>query len=306
MQPLVFAVLAYPGQTDAEALLLIRSLRTWGGAFSSSPVRVVYPHSAPGFSPPIADELNRLNAQLLPVKIDPAAPRFPFAFKVRAAGIVEEAARGQVDLLALLDPDTLIVGNLQPLRLPVGKHVGYRPVHHTLIGSVYSQPLDAYWQLVYRSCDVPSERVSPMNTCTRDHVIRPYFNAGSLVVRPEAGILRRWSETFFRLYQTADFLDFYAQDRRYAIFTHQTILSGVILAALPPDSLCQLPPTVNYPLHLHDDLPVEEQVDALDDLVTCRYEELSILDTWRQAHPGGDPLAGWLDAQLAELRVPRK
>ena len=305
MQPLVFAVLAYPGQTDAEALLLIRSLRAWGGAFSSSPVRVVYPHAAQGFSPLVADELNRLNAQLLPVKNDPAAPRFPFAFKVRAAGIVEEAAHGQANLLVLLDPDTLIAGDLQPLRLSAGKHLGYRPVHHTLIGSVYSQPLDAYWQLVYRSCGVPSERVFPMNTCTRDHVIRPYFNAGSLVVQPEAGLLRRWSEAFFRLYQTADFLDFYAQDRRYAIFTHQTILSGVILSTLSPDALCELPATVNYPLHLHDDFPAEERVDSLDDLVTCRYEELSILDAWRQAHPGGEPLAGWLDAQLPELLAPR-
>lgn len=301
MHPLVFGVLAYPGHTDAEVLLFARSLSVWGGSLAASPIWIVYPTTDRAIHPRVCDRLLALGVHCVPVEVDPSESAFPFAAKVRAAAAVEALAEAEAERLAFLDPDTLVLRSPDALLLPAGKTLGYRPVHHTLIGSIYDQPIDDYWLAVYESCQVPPARLFPMDTCVRDHVIRPYFNAGSLVVRPQSGLLRAWSETFFRWYQDPAFTDFYARDGRYAVFAHQTLLAGVILTALSPDALHELPPEVNYPLHLHDDFPAADR-RSLADLVTARYEELAILNAWRQEQTITGSLAGgWLDGQLAEL-----
>lgn len=67
-----------------------------------------------------------------------------------------------------------------------------------------------------------------MRTHIEDIEIRPYFNARSLIVDPQARILQNWRDTFFRIYKESSFQQFYHKDSRYEIFIHQAALSAVI------------------------------------------------------------------------------
>lgn len=122
------------------------------------------------------------------------------------------------------------------------------------------------------------DRVFPMETCTRDNILRPYFNAGMLVVRPGRRLLATWRDYFKQLYRHSDFEPFYRKDVLYRIFMHQAVLTGVVLNMLERHELRELPETVNYPLHLYDEYPPEHRPEVLNELVTCRYEDIK--DLW--------------------------
>jgi hypothetical protein len=119
-------------------------------------------------------------------------------------------------------------------------------------------------------------------------------------VRPEAELLRAWHDAFFRVYRTPAFERFY-QDRRYAIFVHQAILSGVLLSAVERQAMQELPTTYNYPLHLYAEDTTGDRPEALDELVTCRYEAWTDLQALPLA--AGEEYRAWLGARLAGLEL---
>jgi hypothetical protein len=138
-----------------------------------------------------------------------------------------------------------------------------------------------------------------METCVGDHVIRPYFNAGMLVARPELGLFTTWWDRFEALYNHPEFQPFYERDERYAIFIHQAVLSAVILVLLEKEEMLELPLTVNYPLNLHhSEMPPERQPKTLNDLITCRIEDVENLEETLKGVEVKEPLKGWLESKL--------
>jgi len=128
--------------------------------------------------------------------------------------------------------------------------------------------------------------------------IRPYFNAGLLITRPEKNLLQTWRDTFFRVYETPDFSEFYRQDERYIIFVHQAILTGVILSTLTTDEIQELPPNYNYPLHLYHEDVTDCRPSRLEELVTCRHEGFAEDLKAINRMPAGDLLKQWLTDQV--------
>jgi len=144
---------------------------------------------------------------------------------------------------------------------------------------------------------VPEDRLFSMVPHVDDVTIRPYVNAGHLVVRPERGLLRAWRDAFFRVYHTDEFEGFYRADERYVVFVHQAILAGVLLAGLEQAEMQELPGTYNYPLHLYAEDRTSRRPARLEELVTCRYEEWDDLAALRM--PAGEGYRAWLSERLA-------
>ena len=119
---------------------------------------------------------------------------------------------------------------------------------------------------------MPPERVFAMKPVVEDLLMRPYFNAGILVTRPESGLLRRWYATFLELYQAPAFQAFYQQNPRYTIFMHQAVLAGVVLSQLERGELLELPDTYNYPVHLFASDTTSKRPAGMEALVTFRHE----------------------------------
>lgn len=300
MHDLIMALM--PG-ADARALVLVRSLRAFGGALADIPVWFLEPaEGGPVFAdaaPGSADELAALGVEVVPFDLDPEVRQFPLASKVFAAAAAETHAAGRAGRLAWLDPDTLFIQPPEAFLLPEDKQIAYCPVHHRLIGPHYDQPLDEFWSLIYARCGVPEGRAFPMQTIVDAATVYPYINAGSLVVHPEAGLLRRWMARFAAEYRDPAYLPFYEKHVFYRIFMHQAILAGMLLAALEPAQWIELPRTYNYPLHLYADHDPAQRPASINDLVTCRYEDVFSGEDWPAALPVHDPLAGWIRAQFS-------
>ena len=297
-EKLVFSTIIYPTKpSEANTILLASSIRARAGALAQARIWCYSPSYGQEISTIAKRKLHELNVELIPFDIDRDVLRFFFTAGITAASLSESRARDEVELLAWVDSNTIILQEPRDLLLQGDRCLGFRPVHHTLVGSRYDEPLDPFWTLVYRCCNVPEDHVFPMTAHVDGERIRPYFNAGLLIVRPEKGLLRAWYDRFFQVYQSPEFQVFYERDQRYVIFAHQAILSGVLLSALAPDEMQELPPTYNYPLHLYEEDVTDCRPARLEDMVTCRHEELAGALEVIGRIPGEESLKHWLSDQ---------
>lgn len=299
MERLSFATLASPGTPAARARLLASSIRRFGGRLAASPIRVMLgddPAEQPGW-PEARGALLSLGVTITPSVPAGAETEFPFFGKVAAAAAAEGQARGEDDLLVWLDADTIVLREPSQFLLPSTTSLGCRPVHHRLIGPGWEDPLDRFWQLIYSFFGVPEDRLFPMTTHAGER-ITPYLNAGLLVVRPGRGLLARWWDNCRAALGHRGLMECCRDGELHALFLHQAVLTATVLAALPAHEMHQFGPEVNYPLHLHHEMPPERRVSLVDELTTVRYEEVLARPGWQERFPMSPSLRHWLEANL--------
>jgi SAM-dependent methyltransferase len=209
-----------------QALRLLQSLRWFGGAQAAAPFAVgLVGEADPGFS----RELERLGAELWPLAR--YSPRHPHSNKLQLPR--HEKAQA-FDLVALLDCDTLVVDDPTPFL--GGGGLGAK------IADTASVPLPLL-EAVFARFGRPLPPARHRTTWDRQPTIA-YCNAGVLLFSREARrrLLPRWLELHDRLLADLELLG----DR--AVFCEQVSLS--LALAEEPDLLRELPPEMNFPLHL--------------------------------------------------------
>jgi hypothetical protein len=296
---LIFCSIVYPWKSsETNALLLAESIRTFAGSLSKAPIWCFTPERGEQVSPAVKDRLLALGVALTPFEIDHETMQFPFTGEATAS-LAESMAQGLADFLVWMNANTMVLNEPKELLLPDKKNLGFRPVHHTLIGSRYDEPLDPFWTLIYRLHDVPDDRVFPMATHVDGEIIRPYFNAGFHVTRPEKRLLQAWRDAFLKVYREPALQEFYQQDPRYKVFIHQAVLSGVILSALKTDEIQELPSGYNYPIHLHAEDVTDHRPSSLEELVTIRHEGFYEDPNWTRKMPADEALKQWIAERIS-------
>lgn len=303
MNEFIFACSISPGSSELEAVLLARSIRTFAGRFSDSPVWILLPESEQEIQKETERKLLDLDARLIPFTVDGQLLAFPFGAKVVASAAAEALSESKADVLVWMDVDSMILNEPVSLILDDRASLGYRPVDHTLIGSPIDEPIDHFWDHIYRRCLVSEADLFPMTTSVDEKTLRPYFNAGMLVVRPRRRLLRKWRDRFLEIYRDPQFETLYTDNILTKIFIHQAVLAGVALSALDRDDLIELPPVVNYPLHMHDEYPDPFRPTYIDELETCRYDTLFQSPDWREKIPIRGPFTSWLENQVRAMGV---
>ncbi len=289
-----FVTLAVPGERALQALMLAQSIRDFGGAVAADPIWALVPDGGRRMSRGNATAFERLDVRLVPFPIDPDIREVPFA--VKAVGGAYAEALVASERLVWLDPDVLILDDGSEFLIPDGVALGYRPVHHQLIGPDWDEPLDSYWRLIYDSCHVPEDRVFRISTSVGEQ-IKPYFNAGVFVVRPERSLLRRWLEALVHLAREQTITAHYHDEPLYEVFLHQAVFTAVLLHHLDRAEMMELSAAVNYPLNLHGDIPARKRAISLKRLTAIRTEDLLMDPDWRENLPILESLTPWLEAQ---------
>ena len=300
-EQLIFATVTYPNPgSEKNTLLLVESIRAFAGSLRQAPIWCFVPQYGKQLSPETESRLIALDVILMPYDIEIEVARFFFAADIRAAQIAESTATGKTDLLVWLGSNTIILKEPQAFVLPDGKSLGYRPVHHANIGSVFDTPLDAFWALVYRYCGVSETQVFAIKTHIDGQVLRPYFNAGMIVTKPHNQLFKTWHDTFFAVYQAPELQELYKKDERYIIFIHQALLSGIIITTLTQDEIIELPRTYNYPIHLYQEDITESHPTLIDELATVRHEGFYKNPDWIREMPASESLKQWLAKTLSK------
>jgi hypothetical protein len=296
---IVFVSSVTPGRSEASALLLAESVRRFAGNLSRAPIWL-YVSPSGKLRGDVEERLLSLGVDLKSFTVEGEAARFFFLPEVMVAGEAEARADGSAETIAWLGSNTIVLREPADLVLPPGKTVGYRPVHITNVGSPIDHPLDPFWSLIYRYCRVTPDRVFPMRTHVDGATLRPYFNAGCLAVRPESHLLRRWRDRLMVLCRNPDFVPF-LREERYRIFMHQAVLAGVILAGFHREELLELPPTYNYPSHLHEEDVSGDRPETLDGMVTIRHEGFFEDPRWEEGMHIGEEAKAWMRETLSRI-----
>jgi hypothetical protein len=294
MTKLIFAFMQAYGGDERESLLLARSLREFGGDLANQPLWLMVPNGQVPVSESIDQTLRKLGVQFTRFGVPEEALKFPYGGKVYAAAAAEKLASTETDVLVWMDSDTIFTGQPSELMLRENIKLGYRPVMLKNISSLYDEPVNEFWEFIYKGCDTLVEDISLMLTSVDEVRIRPQYNAGILSVRPNLGLLQDWRDKFECLYNQPDLLPFYQEHVLYRIFVHQAILSATLLAKLKKYEMEDLGPLYNQPVFLDIDPAMVREA------ITLRYDEFKYFDgsDWEITLDLKTHVKAWLSAQV--------
>jgi hypothetical protein len=300
MQKLVVVIpVDYEAQLTG-AVVLAESLRTFGRGLSDVPIRIYLPEHLHAAAAACHDRLTELAVGVDEVQIPAVASQYILGAKPFAAARAEADAEDEFDLLAILAPNTIVLAEPDELLLTRSVTLGFSPVHHQNIGSPYDEPADAFWSRLYRVLEVPEQRIFPIVSLADRATLRFYFNAGSFVVRPEAGLLRAWADSFTELANDQAVADM-CREGTLNVFLHQAALAGAAVTLLTREATLQLPNTYSYPLFFERFFGGDTVFDSLQGVVTMRYEfRLEDLPAdWESQVQAPDGVIPWIKEHLS-------
>jgi hypothetical protein len=252
----------------------------------------------------IKEKFHLFDAEVKGARAPQEALQFPYARKVFAAAKAETDALRKASILVWMDDDTIFLKEPDEFNLKRGVAFGYRPVMHQLIGSLYSEPVDEFWARVYQKLEVPESAIFPMTTPADSKTIRPYFNAGLLVVRPERGILRQWAMSFPILYEDPVFVAWCKEDRYKLIFLHQVALAGAVLNKLKRKEMTELSFHINYPVFFDRLFEADKDFSSIEEAVTIRYDVFfrKAPPNWDKTLKGPKEKIAWLKERISKSK----
>lgn len=295
----VFACTIDYAQQIPQAVILARSIRTFGGALSQSTIRLYFPPGTPEPRGDLKADLAELGVDVRWYELPRDAALYRLGGKPFAAARAEADARGSADLLVLLAPNTLMLAEPGEVLLPPGKDLGFSPVHHQNVGSWYEEAPDEWWARIHHVLGIPDSAFWPMETLTDRRIVRPYFSSGSLVVRPERGLMAAWAKAFTALAGDAEVARLSKQGLRN-VFLHQAALAGVMVAELPRSQMYQLSYRYNYPLFFGRFFGALYPFDSLEDVATMRYEFAfeDLPEGWQKDVKAPAQVLDWITGQF--------
>lgn len=253
-----FLICVEHGRLESEAILLIESLRAWGGSYAQAPVYAFAPR--PQFQPGAAtiERLGDLGATFVD---EPLVDRFsetPTYNKVAVSAWAERQLPHET--LVFSDSDCVFLG--EPAELAEGDWLAaVRPVDRRIAGSRGKGKGEPYWQKMYAELGVEGRPF--VRTTVGQMEIRAYWNSGLIGARRSAGLFCAWEEALIRLYDTGLIAT------RWPHFMDQLSLAAV--TADVHDRVRILSDAYNYPLRHRGALAPEAVELDLPELVHLHY-----------------------------------
>lgn len=270
------------GVLESQTLLLFESIRRYAGRYRACALYAVSPRAGHAVSDATRRKLDELGATHSDVTLNTECTEYGPANRIAAAAYVEEHCPH--DTLVVLDSDTLFLREPSEFALPSDVDVAARPVD--LKGMATEGPSDAfdrYWRDLCRCCGVDYDEHPWGETFIDRRRIKADYNSGLTVVRGRLGVMRRCADFFFRSVRDglkprtdappsrtgAGWIDRAANN---FWGSSQAALSLAIWTTTR--RVRELPPTYNYPLHLHEHVNPALARQTFPQLVHVHYHWL--------------------------------
>jgi len=270
------------GVLEKQALLLFESIRQYTGSFSACPIYALTPRAGHAISSYACERLDHLRVNYSDKLLNTECREYGSANRVAAAAHIEETCAHE--LLVILDSDTVFLREPDQILLPGDIDVAVRPVDLKGMCTAGSDdPFDGYWRDLCRCCNVDYESIPWIDSFVDRQHIKASYNGGLVVVRSNLGILQRWARFFFASVRQG--LTPYRKKREIRSGvgwvgstasrfwgSNQAALSLAIWSST--QRVRQLPPTYNYPLHLHQQIDSDTIATLFPHLVHVHYHWL--------------------------------
>jgi hypothetical protein len=274
------------GVLEAQAILLFESVRLYTKRFKNCSIYALSPRTGNPISLDARRRLDDLGVHYIDTILNTECPEYGSANRVAAAAHIEDTCRH--DILVILDSDTLFLGEPSEFILPAHIDVAVRPADLKGMSTTgQTDSFDTYWRNLCRCCGVDYDEIPWSHSSVDRQRIKATYNGGLVVVRGGLGIMRRWADFFFmsvrrglRPYSDRPILRAGAgwvepaAGRLWG--SNQAALSLAIWST--SRRVQELPPTYNYPLHLHDQIDPVLAKSIFGRLVHVHYHWLFAKD----------------------------
>lgn len=284
----------YPGQI-LNCLKMAESIRKFAGSMKGAPIRIYISERLHKENLKYQEQYDTLSVETRFYQAPNEALKFLLGGKVFAAAQAESEAENEAEFLAYLAPNTIIIKEPCDFKLTPGKKIAFSPVHHQNIGSLYNESPDTFWSRLFQILNIPQKGIFPMESLADKKVLRPYFNAGSFVVRPKLHLMKKWLESFKILYLDPVIAKI-SQKGKHNTFLHQAALAGAIMKLLERKEMVRLPDIYNYPIFFEKFYGAELKFDSINSAISLRYEFdfKNLPDDWDKKIKGPEEVISWI------------
>jgi len=269
---IIFASFAESEEQLKQIEITAKSIREFAGQYKNAPIILCITDYIEFDTTEIKQRFSPLDVEIIVTGAPKESLSFYYAGKTFASGVAEKEAAKRGAILVWMGPDTIFLREPTKINLDSNIVLAYRPVMHNRTGTLYGQPPNLFWEQIYNKLNISSELLFPMITPADKDTINAYFNAGLLFVRPEKGILQKWSEDFIILYSDSTLKQMCIDDINKHIFLHQTALVGAVLNSITQDEMVELDGNYNYPLFFDQMFGAKEPFESIDNIVSLRYD----------------------------------
>ena len=265
-----FVLVAERGSLEWQSVLLVDSLRQWGGALGTAPVYVVSPRHDRRPRARVVAELERLGVCYIDSVENPDTSGYGSVNRIIAAAHIERTTAH--DVVVVLDSDTLVLGPLDALELGADVDVAARPADHIGISTTGSNDAMApYWEGLCQLAGAPLSMLPRTTTSVDTRAILANYNGGLVAARRSVGVLAATEKLYFDAATAGirphrELRGFRAGAGPVSDSVAQIFGSAQAVFSVAAWSLTrrvdELPATYNLPLHLFDELPPSIRNDA--------------------------------------------
>ena len=173
------------GPLETTTVMMIESLRCWGGRFADIPVVAVTPRLGPPLRRWTRRRFDELNVTYVRRRLTRKYSWYSFLNKPLSLNIAEEMINAE--LVMWLDADVLVTGEPSPLALAPRIDFGACPSDRNLGSTAPSDAFEPYWVKMCQVFGLSVDDLPWVYTCRERERIRFYFNGGVLVYRRSTG-----------------------------------------------------------------------------------------------------------------------
>jgi len=285
-----FVICTEPGPLERKSVMLVKTLRRFGGRFASCPVLSYSPREGRAPGDDTLDFFGRAGVQPVVAPLNRDFPEYGFANKVFACAHAERERPS--DRFVFLDSDTFVLREPAALLADRDDVARLRPVEKRLAGSTGSDENAAYWRSLFEEAGVASP-VLVETTLTGERIFG-YWNAGVVSGPGRAGFFRHWLDTFRTLIEK----DLVHPDG----MTFMDQIALALTAHADAYRVRELPPRYNVPVDAHLRAGGEEPEGSPGERHGCPPDEVVIAHYHKifDRYPLRNPLRDWTRAAGVE------
>jgi hypothetical protein len=208
------------GPLETTTLLMVESLRRWGGRFATCDVTAVTPRSGPPLRRSTRAGLDKLGVRYVRRTIGTAYSWYSFLNKPLSLVTAEEFSSSEV--MVWLDADVFVTGEPAAFELENGIDFAACPSDRNLGTTGNGDRFEPYWTKMCAIHGLTLAKVPWVQTCREKERIRLYFNGGVLAYRRASGYAAAY------LQGCLDVLNARVRSREAGLFFAEQVTAGLI------------------------------------------------------------------------------
>jgi len=256
-----FVICTEPGVLERKSVMLVKTLRAFGGRFAPCPVLSYSPREGRTPHRRTLEFFRRSGVKPVLEPINRRLDHYAFGNKAVACAHAEE--HWPRDRLVFLDSDTFVLSEPAHLWSKSPHEVKIRPVEQKLGGSNGSDQFAEYWRKLMHWAGIAHPAY--VRTSLTGERIYGYWNAGVISGPGDSGFFRQWLTTLTRLLDEGldhpaglDFMDQIALALTLGQESWQPI---------------HLPKTYNVPVGVRPRTPDRESLPPPEEIVVAHYHK---------------------------------